>query len=403
MRRNPAGPFSVCAPLLSVLLSAACDNYDGNALTPPPDGSIPAIALSRLDLDFDFVQPVQITHAGDGSNRLFLVERAGLVREIEDGEVRSTPFLDLTGLVLANTPERGLLSIAFPPGYTNDGHFYVHYTTVAGDGFNAGDSIVSRIPVTSGLADPQGEQILLHVPQPQPNHNGGQLAFGPDGYLYIALGDGGGSGDPDGNAQNLTNLLGALLRIDAEGGGVSYAIPSSNPFAGPQSGRDEIWAYGLRNPWRFSFDRLTGDLYIGDVGQSRYEEINFQPATSNGGENYGWNGMEGTHCFPANVSSCSQAGLALPVAEYDHDTGDCSVTAGFVYRGSAYPALQGVYVYGDFCSGRIRGFRVNPTGNVDDQLLLDTSHAISTFGEDEAGELYLADYQTGNLYRIEMP
>ncbi len=386
----------------AALLLAACDNHDGNALTPPPDDSIPALALAQLEVGFVFDQPVHITHAGDGSDRLFVVERAGVVWIIDDDAVTSTPFLDITDRVLADTSERGLLSIAFPPGFSGDGHFYAYYTSLPGGTISAGESIVARFQVAGGIGDRDSEEILLSVPQPQPNHNGGQIAFGPDGYLYIALGDGGGAGDPDGNAQNLTTLLGALLRIDVEAAtGPDYDIPPDNPFAGAQFGRDEIWAWGLRNPWRFSFDRATGDLYIGDVGQGRQEEINFQPAASTGDENYGWNRMEGLLCYPASVNVCDQAGLTRPIAVYNHGAGDCAVTGGFVYRGTEIEDLRGVYLYGDFCSGRIRGFRVNPTGLVQDGILLDTNLQISTFGEDETGSLHVADYAGGVIYRIE--
>ncbi len=405
MQRRHASPLVLPALLVAALMTGACDRYDGNGLVPaPPNGELPALAVVARDLDFTFTQPVGIVHAGDGSGRLFVVEQSGTVRVIDDGEVLVQPFVDLTGLVLSNASERGLLGLAFPPDYSDiDGHFYVHYTTVAGDGFNAGDSIISRIPVVDGIADPSAETIVLHVPQPAQftNHNGGQIAFGPDGYLYIALGDGGGGGDPDGNGQNLNTLLGKLLRIDVEGGAVPYGIPPDNPFAGPQTGRDEIWAYGLRNPWRFSFDRETGDLYIADVGQNRYEEINFQPAASGGGENYGWNIMEGMHCFPPAVTDCDRTGLTLPVAEYPiSGTSDCAVTGGYVYRGDDYPDLRGVYLYGDYCSGRIHGFHVRPDGAVEPALLLDSGLRISSFGEDGAGRLYVTDYLQGRIYAI---
>ncbi len=400
MPRRRTSPLVLSALLTAALV--AC-NSDNGLLPAPPTDDLPTLAVELLDLDYTFNQPVGITHAGDGSGRLFVIERPGTIRVIEEDEVALQPFLDLTGIVRSTGSEQGLLGLAFPPGYSDvDGHFYVHYTTIAGNGFAAGDSIVSRIPVSNGIADPSGEEILLHVPQPLANHNGGQLAFGPDGFLYIAIGDGGGGGDPDGNGQNLNTLLGKLLRLDVEGGAPDYDIPADNPFAGPQNGLNEIWAYGLRNPWRFSFDRATGDLYIADVGQGRYEEINFQPAASPGGENYGWDTMEGRHCFTP-MTGCDPTGLTLPVAEYPiSGTADCAVTGGYVYRGDDHPALQGVYLYGDFCSGRIRGFRVPPDGEVEPAVLAESGLRISSLGEDEAGEVYLADY-AGAVYTGSYP
>ncbi len=392
------------ALLAGAMLLAACDSFDGNGLRSPDDTDA-TLALVDLNLDFTFSQPIGIAHAGDGSGRLFIIERAGVVHVIEDGEVADTPYLDLTDRALSNASERGLLGIAFPSGFDDDGHFYVHYTSEPGNDFGiniaAGDTIVSRIHVNDGIPDRDSEELVLHVTQTLANHNGGQIAFGPvDGYLYIALGDGGGGGDPDGNGQDLGTLLGSILRIDVEAGVESYATPPDNPFVDDVNARDEIWAFGLRNPWRFSFDRETGDLYIADVGQNAYEEINFQPAASDGGENYGWNIMEATRCFPANVD-CDPTGLTLPVAEYPiSGAADCAVTGGYVYRGDAFPALQGIYVYGDFCSGRIRGFEVDPSGDVEPRLLLDSGLQVSTFGEDESGEILLADYATGRLHRL---
>jgi hypothetical protein len=249
------------------------------------------------------------------------------------------------------------------------------------------------------VADPNSEEILLAVPQPFANHNGGQLAFGPDGFLYIGKGDGGSGGDPFNNAQNPASLLGKILRIDVESGVIPYAIPPSNPFVQTPGSRGEIWALGLRNPWRFSFDRQTGDLFIADVGQSAFEEVDFQPAGSAGGQNYGWRIMEGAHCF--GDPACSQAGLALPVAEYDHAQG-CSITGGFVYRGSAFPRMQGVYFYADFCSGRFWGMKRDGAA-WQNTLLLTEPHSISSFGEDEAGDIYAADLAAGAVYEIVAP
>jgi glucose/arabinose dehydrogenase len=241
---------------------------------------------------------------------------------------------------------------------------------------------------------------LLTVVQPFTNHNGGQLAFGPDGYLYIGLGDGGSGGDPLNNAQNPLALLGKMIRIDVGSNTGTYAVPAGNPFVGNAAYRPEIWALGLRNPWRFSFDRQTGDLFIADVGENTYEEVNFQPAGGLGGTNYGWNIMEGLHCY--NATSCDPAGLTLPVVEYQHLSGNCSIIGGYVYRGSLYPALRGVYLYGDFCSGRIWGLKLAGT-TVENRLLLESGIVLSTFGEDEAGTIYVADPVSGNIYKITSP
>lgn len=335
-------------------------------------------------------QPTHITHAGDGSGRLFVVEQRGRVRVIKDGALQAAPFLDITGRVSC-CGEQGLLSVAFPPGYTSKGYFYVDYTDLAGD------TIVARYRIINpDMADPATEEVLLKIDQPFSNHNGGQLLFGPDGYLYIGMGDGGSGGDPYNNAQNPSSLLGKILRIDVESGVKPYAIPPGNPFVGAPGYRAEIWALGLRNPWRFSFDRGTDDLFIADVGQNLYEEIDYQPASSGGGENYGWRIMEGLHCY--NQNQCDKAGLVLPVAEYDHSLG-CSVTGGMVYRGRDFPGIQETYLYGDFCSGKIWGLK-REGGSWRNELLIGTAYEISTFGEDEDGELYLSDYSIGDIYRV---
>ena len=374
------------ATLCLLLLLAACG---GNSDARPDASFPPAIALRPAAAGF--VQPVSIAHAGDGSDRLFIVEQSGRIRILRNGIIDPVPFLNISNLVNPAGGEQGLLGLAFPPGYAALGEFYVNYT----DRVAVGNTIVARFGLTADadVADPLSRQELLNIVQPFTNHNGGQLAFGPDGFLYIGTGDGGSAGDPFGNAQNLGTLLGKLLRIDVLSGVVPYAIPAGNPFG------DEIWSYGLRNPWRFSFDRLNGDFYLADVGQGTVEEVDFQPAGGGAGVNYGWNRMEGSRCFPS--APCSSAGLTLPVAEYLHGSGDCSVTGGYVYRGPA-AALQGIYFYGDFCSGRIWGLRKTATG-FESALLTDTGLAISTFGEDEAGELYVADYLTGTIFRITSP
>lgn len=339
-----------------------------------------------------FAQPTHITHAGDGSGRLFVVEQSGRIRIIKNGLLLITPFLDITDRVIC-CGEQGLLSVAFPPEYPNKGYFYVNYTRKPD-----GDTIVARYIVTENpdVANSDIEEVVLLVDQPFANHNGGQIVFGPDGFLYIGMGDGGSGGDPQNNGQNPGTLLGKIVRIDVESGFSPYTIPLTNPFSLQTGFRPEIWTLGYRNPWRFSFDSDTGDLYIADVGQNSFEEVDFQPASSTGGENYGWNIMEGAHCF--NTNRCDQTGLVLSVAEYDHSQG-CSITGGFVYRGQTFPRMQGVYFYGDFCSGILWGLK-REDNTWQNTLLLDTPHSISTFGEDEEGNLYLANHSNGDIYVI---
>lgn len=363
-----------------------------NTPHPPPVSGPPELSLTRVLTGFS--NPLGITHTGDGTGRLFIVERGGKIWLVKSGSSQKILFLDVSDRVITAGGEQGLLGLAFPADYAGKGYFYVHYT-----GTPDGRTVVSRIRLSSDpdSADPSTEEVLLTTAQPFGNHNGGQLQFGPDGYLYIGLGDGGSGGDPLKKAQDLTSLLGKILRIDVESGAEPYDIPSDNPFVNDPNAASEIWALGLRNPWRFSFDGATGDLYIGDVGQSSLEEINVQAAGSPGGENYGWSIMEGTRCFGS--PSCDTTGISLPVAEYDHSQGECSVTGGFVYRGDEFPAMRGIYFYGDFCSGRIWGLQ-RQGAFWENVFLLDSPYLISTFGEDEAGSLYLADYASGDIYRI---
>ena len=356
----------------------------------------PRVALTPVAAGFS--SPTQVTSARDGSGRLFVVEQGGRVKIVKGGAVLPKPFLDISTRVSC-CGERGLLSIAFPPGAGPNGsqarpyELYANYTDVNGD------TTVSVFYVSNDpdVISASSERILLKIAQPFANHNGGQLAFGPDGYLYIGMGDGGSSGDPNNNGQNLTSLLGKILRI-AVVGRTTYAIPTTNPFAGSGAARPEIWAYGLRNPWRFSFDRKTGDLFIGDVGQGAWEEVDFQPAGAAGGANYGWRATEGAHCYNPG-SGCSFAGITLPVAEYSHANGNCSITGGFVSRGQDFARLDGIYFYADYCSGRIWGLRRGRSG-WEAQELLKPGYGITSFGEDDAGGVYAVDGNSGALYRI---
>ena len=365
--------------LLSLLLAAVLSQAEPNIVLQPVTPGLSS--------------PVSITHAGD--TRLFITQQGGTVVIFDGTGLLPQPFLDLRGSI-STGGERGLLSIAFHPRYAQNGFVYANYTDPAGD------TVIARFTRSASdpnRLDPATKQVILTIDQPFANHNGGQLAFGPDGYLYIGMGDGGSANDPDNRAQRLTELLGKMLRIDVDHGS-PYSIPPSNPYANTDNARGEVWASGLRNPWRFSFDRASGDLWIADVGQGSFEEIDYQPATSIGGENYGWRLMEGTHCFNPR-SNCNPGTLVLPVIEYDHSEGACSVTGGYVYRGTRNRRLLAHYIYGDFCNGRIWSASRNPlNGQVTSRLLVDAGFLISTFGEDVAGEIYVADYNGGMLYRL---
>jgi glucose/arabinose dehydrogenase len=336
-----------------------------------------------------FTQPLDIQNAGDGSNRLFVVERGGTIRIIENNLPLDTPFLDISKNVRTNGSEQGLLGLAFHPSYVENGRFFINYTDLNGN------TVIAAYQVSGNAnqADPTSEAVLLRIAQPYGNHNGGGVAFGPDGFLYIGLGDGGSANDPQNNAQNVETYLGTLLRIDVDGN-ETYVVPADNPFVAG-GGLPEIWAYGLRNPWRFSFDTLTGDLYIADVGQNEWEEINFLPAGAPGGTNFGWKFKEGSAIFsqepPASLS------VVDPVAEYNHAEG-CSVTGGNVYRG-AMSEWDGVYFYADFCLGTVWGL-LRVDGAWQSQALFDTSALISSFGAAEDGRLYYANYADGNIYQL---
>jgi glucose/arabinose dehydrogenase len=348
----------------------------------PPDAmTFPDPGAYRWQLVVSgLTRPVDLQ--ADGSGRLFVIEKAGRIRIIQDGQLLQSSFLDITNRVGSGGNEQGLLGLAFHPRYAQNGYFFVNYTN------RNGDTVISRFQVSGdpNFADPDSEVRLLGVNQPYGNHNGGPLAFGPDGYLYAGLGDGGSAGDPQGNGQKLTTLLGKILRLDVDSA-EPYAIPADNPFG------DEIWVYGLRNPWRISFDSVTGDLYIADVGQNVWEEINFLPAGSPGGANFGWNFREGSYPYKGNPP----AGLIDPVAEYSHQEGGCSVTGGYVYRGSM-PEWNGIYLYGDYCTGFIWGLIRSGNGG-QAQLLFDTDVNITSFGQDESGEVYLVA-DGGGIYRL---
>ena len=349
--------------------------------TPPATTTFPdsiayewQLAASGLERPVD-LQP-------DGSGRLYIIEKPGRIRILENGQLLDQPFLDIDDRVGSNGNEQGLLGLVFHPQYAQNGRFFVNYTD------NNGDTVIARFQVSddSNIADVNSEVRLLGVDQPFANHNGGVLTFGPDGYLYAGLGDGGSAGDPLGNAQNTRTLLGKILRIDVDSVD-PYSVPADNPFG------NEIWAYGLRNPWRMSFDRLTGDLYIGDVGQGVWEEIDYLPAGSAGGTNFGWDFREGAHDYEGG----GPPGMVDPIAEYSHQEGGCSVTGGFVYRG-AIPEWNGIYLYGDYCTGFIWGL-IQSNAGWQKQQLFDVDVTITSFGQDEAGEIYLLS-DIGNIYRL---
>jgi glucose/arabinose dehydrogenase len=337
------------------------------------------------------VQPVYLTHAGDGSGRLFIVEQGGVIRIFKSGTLLAAPFLDITSRVISGG-EQGLLSVAFHPDYETNGRFFVNYTAPGGG--PAGKSVIAEYRVSSANPDVADttERVLLEIPDPFSNHNGGLNKFGPDGYLYIGLGDGGSGGDPQNNAQRLDALLGKVLRIDVNAG-QPYGIPSDNPFVGVSGARGEIWALGLRNPWRFSFDPCTNRLMLADVGQNAWEEVD---VIQRGG-NYGWRIMEGRVCFNP-PTGCSTTGLQLPIAVYDHGQG-CSVTGGYVYRGMGSPILIGRYLFGDYCSGRLWELRETSPNVWAMRQLAMTGLTISSFGEGEDREVYIV-HHPGSIYRL---
>jgi len=375
------------------VMTAGCGSPPGSDPADPPAEL--AVRLKEVARGLD--APLFLTSPPGDPARAFVVEQGGRIRIIRNDVLLPTPFLDISSRI-ASGGERGLLGLAFHPQYATNGRFVVYYTNTAGD-----IRIASyKVSANPEVADPASEQLLLAVPHPSfSNHNGGMVTFGPDGRLYAGIGDGGSGGDPNGNGQNRNTLLAKLVRLDVNAAGQA-SVPSDNPFVGQSGMRPEIWSYGLRNPWRFSFDRLTGDLYIGDVGQNAREEIDVSRGPSNMGRglDFGWNIMEGTSCFSPS-SGCNRTGLTLPVLDYGHGDG-CSVTGGYVYRGSLLPALRGMYFYGDYCSGWVRSF-VLSGGQVAQRLdwaALRPGGQITSFGEDAAGELYII-VASGSVFRIE--
>jgi len=356
---------------------------------PPP---LEQLNLTLKPVASGFAKPLYLTHAHD--QRLFVVQQAGQIMIIEGGVTRPTPFLDIKTRVGSNGNEQGLLSVAFHPNYQKNGLFYVNYTNLEGS------TTIARYHVSAdpNVADEISEQILLTIPQPYSNHNGGHILFGPDGYLYIGMGDGGAANDPHNNGQSLNTLLGKILRLDVDTGS-PYGVPQDNPFITTAAARPEIWSYGWRNPWRMAFDAATGDLYVADVGQNQYEEVDVELAGSGGGQNYGWRLMEASHCF--NPTSCDPATLkvVMPIAEYPHSQG-CSVTGGYVYHGTQFPQLNGVYIYGDYCTGTLWGLRHEADGSWSQAELLASGKIISSFGLDAAGELYLIDHRNGEVWQV---
>jgi glucose/arabinose dehydrogenase len=377
--------------LVGLLAADGCGS--GQAITTgPPEGAV-SLGLQEVASGLSF--PVYLTAPPGDTSRLFVVERGGAIRVVKEGALLPTPFLDLTGRV-GTIGEQGLFALAFDPGYATNGRFIVHYTDVSGN------TVVSAFRVAADdpdRADPASEAVLLTVEQPASNHNGGQILFGSDGMLYVGLGDGGGSGDPNGNGQSLTDLLGDILRLDVSTGD-AYTIPPDNPFAGRTDARPELWSVGLRNPWRFTFDPATGDLYVADVGEHAWEEVDVVTAAQGAGRgaNFGWSDTEGSHCF--GDGGCDPSRYTLPVLEYSHSEG-CSVTGGFVYRGAAIPALQGHYFYADYCEGWVRSFRLQDGSAVEPQQwpTLAPGGGVPGFGQDAAGELYVLSAE-GRVFRI---
>jgi glucose/arabinose dehydrogenase len=375
--KTTAAAFAlVCAPVFT------CSDQGPTPL--PADLSVETV-VSGLSAPVFLTSPPNDT-------RLFVVEQSGSIRVIKNGQLLATPYLNIASKITYGG-ERGLLGLAFHPNFATNGFFYVNYVNTSNN------TVIERYHATpsSDVAELTSASLVLGITQPSfTNHKGGMIAFGPDGMLWIGTGDGGSGGDPQNNGQTLSTLLGKMVRIDVNVAGAAYGIPANNPFVGSGTNRQEIWGWGLRNPWRFSFDRETGDLYVADVGQGLWEEVNVVPRTQ-ASVNYGWRVMEGTHCY--NATTCNQSALTLPVHEYDHSDGNCSVTGGYVYRGSAIPSLRGRYLYSDYCTGFLKSFRM-ANGTAVEHVTWDVGALgnVTSFGEDSAGELYiLAD---GTVFRL---
>lgn len=392
--------FWVLVFVLLVPVAAAQPTAPDN-ITVITRASAPDPASVRLvEVSSGYRNPLYVTHAGDGSDRLFVMEQAGRIWVYQNGARLNAPFADFADIVsqdiLYGYSERGLLGLAFHPNFAENGVLFINYTDAGGTTRLARYRVQADNP---NAVDRQSAEILLSIEQPFRNHNGGHIAFGPDGYLYMSVGDGGAANDPLRAGQDLTTILGTLIRIDVDNTSDDkpYAIPDDNPFLNTPGAVPEIWAYGLRNVWRFSFDRATGDAYIADVGQNAWEEVNFQPA-GQGGANYGWNIFEGNNPF---AGSAVTEDMVFPIAEYRHRDGDCSVTGGYVYRGQAVPELVGVYLFGDYCTGRIWATYRDEGENWQTNVFMNARMSISSFGEDEAGELYVVDYSGGRVLRFE--
>jgi glucose/arabinose dehydrogenase len=371
-----------------------CGGSGSNSMTPPPPPPPPPANLVLNNVVGGLNAPLDFQVPNDGSGRFFIVEQPGVIRIVSGGALLPNPFLDIQAKVNFDHAEQGLLGLAFHPNYSQNHLFYLNYDRLSGSQIQ---TVIAEYQETAtNQADPNRERILLTVDQPFANHKGGQLAFGPDGFLYLGLGDGGGGGDPNGNGQSLGTWLGKILRIDVDqtSTGLPYAIPSDNPFVSMASARPEIWAYGFRNPWRFSFERGGTRLFCGDVGQNKFEEIDLVQK----GGNFGWNIMEGAHCFNPS-SGCDMNGLILPIFEYDHSEGS-AVIGGYVYKGSSIPSLNGVYVFGDLSGGKIWGLQEMSPGTWTRSTLVSKALTVSSFGQDENGELYVVDYGGGNLLKL---
>src|SRR5256714_2180959 len=396
---NFRGTTMLVIAALTAMVGVSCSGNAGSGGTPPP----PTLQVELVPVASGFTNPLDIQQAGDGSGRLFVVEQGGKIKTIQNGTVAGTPYLDVSSLIVSGG-EEGLLGLAFHPNFGTNGCFYVNYTTTRLTGelqtviseFQASAPGANTVNVTS-------ERQLFTVNQPEQNHNGGGLAFGNDGFLYIGLGDGGGAGDQHGtigNAQDLTTRLGKMLRISVACDG-TFTVPSSNPFVtAPAGAAKEIWLYGLRNPFRFSIDHATGNLWIGDVGQNSFEEVD-EVTPQQGGSNMGWRCKEGTHDFNISTPNCQTAMFLPPIFDYDHSQGDDTVIGGYVYHGTNISTLSGNYVFGDFISGRIWSLAQNAQSQWIRTFLVNSgANNLAGFGQDAAGELYVAQYSTGNVARL---